>query len=85
MPELEKGEGKHFTSLLLTPLYVLHPSIFYTPLHFTPLCFLFNVYMLTFIFTALEGMNASGGGSSGTNQGKGDDSNKPPQVDQVTK
>jgi hypothetical protein len=41
--------------------------------------------MLTFVFTALEGMNASGGGSSGTNQGKGDDSNKPPQVDQVTK
>ncbi|KAJ4349809.1 uncharacterized protein N0V89_008428 [Didymosphaeria variabile] len=35
---------------------------------------------------AIEGMNASGGGSAGTNQGAhANDSNKPPIVDQVTK
>ncbi|KAF2657958.1 hypothetical protein K491DRAFT_690502 [Lophiostoma macrostomum CBS 122681] len=36
---------------------------------------------------ALEGMNASGGGSQGLDggSGKGADSNKPPPVDQVTK
>ncbi|KAF2813725.1 uncharacterized protein BDZ99DRAFT_379732 [Mytilinidion resinicola] len=34
---------------------------------------------------ALEGLNASGGGSVGKAQGKGNDSNKEPLVDQVTK
>ena len=35
---------------------------------------------------AIEGLNASGGGSAGTNQGRhANDSNKPPLVDQVTK
>jgi hypothetical protein len=35
---------------------------------------------------AIEGMNASGGGSAGTSQGAhANDSNKPPVVDQVTK
>ena len=35
---------------------------------------------------AIEGMNASGGGAAGTNQGAhAQDSNKPPVVDQVTK
>ncbi|KAJ4305142.1 hypothetical protein N0V90_000673 [Kalmusia sp. IMI 367209] len=35
---------------------------------------------------AIEGMNASGGGSSGTSQGAhANDANKPPVVDQVTK
>ncbi|KAF2191074.1 hypothetical protein K469DRAFT_558098 [Zopfia rhizophila CBS 207.26] len=38
---------------------------------------------------AIEGMNASGGGSVGvkghTGSGKGNDPNKPPLVDQVTK
>lgn len=35
---------------------------------------------------ALEGMNASGGGSAGQNQGAhSNDGNKPPIVDQVTK
>ncbi|KAF2444981.1 hypothetical protein P171DRAFT_431759 [Karstenula rhodostoma CBS 690.94] len=35
---------------------------------------------------AIEGLNASGGGSAGTSQGAhANDSNKPPVVDQVTK
>lgn len=35
---------------------------------------------------ALEGMNASGGGAAGHDQGRhANDSNKPPLVDQITK